>query len=59
MNNFMGIIRYSLGIWFLNLLLETLLFLLGQWLNFKLFGITDYIFSRENKVLTCFSGSIG
>ena len=28
------------------------LFLLGQWLNFKLFG--DYIFSRENKVQTFF-----
>ena len=31
--------------------------LLGQWLNFKLFGIT--LFSRENKVQTFFSGSIG
>ena len=28
--------------------------LLGQWLNFKLFG--DYIFSRENKVQTFISG---
>ena len=26
--------------------------LLGQWLNFKLFG--DYILSRENKVQTFF-----
>ena len=29
--------------------------LLGQWLNFKLFGIT--IFRRENKVQALFSGS--
>ena len=37
------------------------IYLLGQWLNFKLFGIFwDYIFSRENKVVQTFiSGSIG
>ena len=31
--------------------------LLSQWLTFWTFG--DSIFSRENKVQTCFSGSIG
>ena len=30
--------------------------LLGQWFNFRLFGITVYIFSRENRVQTFFSG---
>jgi len=34
------------------------LILLGQWLNFKPFGIT-YLYSRENKVYTFISGSIG
>ena len=32
-------------------------YLLGQWLNFKLFG--DYIFSRENQVQSFIPGSIG
>ena len=34
-----------------------ILFLLGEWLNFGLFR--GYIFSRENKVQTFISGSIG